>query len=58
MKVPVVDDVLSSLEQRDRNVYVDLPQTHLALKIKQLKDVIWYLKNNRREKGAQGRHCF
>ena len=55
VKVPVLDDVLSSLEQEidpttsldeksielefqtDRNVYVDLRQTYLALKIKQVK---------------------
>ena len=55
MKVPVVDDVLSSHEQEiypttsldentiefhfqtDRNVYVDLRQTYLALKIKLVK---------------------
>ena len=55
VKVPVMDDVLSSQEQEiypttfldensiefefqtDRNVYVDLRQTHLALKIKQVK---------------------
>ena len=55
MKVPAVDDVLSSHEheiypttfldensiefefQTDRNVYVDLQQTYLALKIKLVK---------------------
>ena len=55
VKVPVVDDVLSSHEQEtypttsldeknnefeiqtDRNVYVDLRQTYLALKIKLVK---------------------
>ena len=55
VKVPVVDDVLSSHEQKiypttsldensiefefqtDRNVYVDLRQTYLALKIKLVK---------------------
>ena len=55
VKVPVVDDVLSSHEQEiclttsldeksiefefqtDRNVYVDLRQTYLALKVKVIK---------------------
>ena len=76
MKVPVVDDVLSSHKreiypttsldensiefdfQTDRNVYVDLRQTYLALKIKLVKGRGFDTENNRKEKGAQRRHCF
>ena len=76
VKVPVVDDVLSSHEQEiypttslgensiefefqtDRNVYVDLRQTYLALKIKLVEGGCFDFYQTTKEKGAQRRHCF
>ena len=43
--------------QTDRNVYVDLRQTYLALKIKVVKGRGFDTHNNRKEKGAQRKHC-
>ena len=76
VKVPVVDDVLSSHEQEiyptasleensnefdfgtDRNVYVDLRQTYLALKIKLLKDVVLILTKQQRRKRSTKKTLF
>ena len=76
VKVPVVDDVLSSHEQEiypttslDENsiefefptvgnVYVDLRQTYLALKIKLVKGRGFDTYKKTERKGAQRRHSF
>ena len=77
VKVPVVDDVLSSHEQKiypttsldenriefefqaDRNVYVVLRRSYLALKIKlvKLRGFDTY-KTTGKKKRAQRRHCL
>ena len=76
MKVPAVDDVLSSHEQEiypttsldeisiefefqtDRNLYVDLRQTYLALKVELLKRRGVDNDKTTTKKGAQRGHCF
>ena len=76
VKVPVVDDVLSSHEQEiyptisldensikfefqtDRNVYVDLRQTYLALKIKLVKGRGFDIYKTTRKEKEQKEDCF
>ena len=78
VKVPVVDDVLSSHEKKidpnksldensiefefhtDRNVYVDLRQTYLALKTKDdsFKDVVLILTKQQKRKRSTMKTLF